>query len=407
MTHVQGQDGRLDFYTQSDDEMKARRAGLMAEANQIVGSRKGKPLDDRGRDRLGQIVTLVKSMDSELAGRAERRGAGDPDPATMAPIDHEMGTIGRPGTYGGASASKSFLTGAAVKAAGQAMADKVVKAREGKSLSAAGGTEVAVVAPGLRPMGRPETVLDVIEVIGASAPSIRYMRQTSRDNNAAVVAAGATKPTSNYGIEPVDRTRKVLAHLSEPIQEYDLLDVPALREFVDTELNFGLMAALEWELFHGDGTAAHLHGFAQESGIQVIPFADDIFSVTRRAVTAVMSLGYTPQVFVLGPQDLERIDLATTSGSGEFVNQAGPFDPAAGKLWGVPTVVSTQAGAKTGYLISQDSVKIYADVAAAVRVQWDRSSDDFETNAIRARLEGRFEIGVGRPEGIVKLATAA
>jgi HK97 family phage major capsid protein len=173
------------------------------------------------------------------------------------------------------------------------------------------------------------------------------------------------------------------------------------------ESSRGLVKALERELFYGDGTAAHLHGIAQESGVQVVAFADDIFTVTRRAITSVTSLGYNPSVFVVGPADLETIDLATTSGSGEFVNKAGPFDPATAKLWGVPVVVSTSLDPGEAYLLSDDSVKIYADQGARIRVEWARTGDDFETNAVRARLEGRFEIGVSRPEGVVKIDTAA
>ena len=109
----------------------------------------------------------------------------------------------------------------------------------------------------------------------------------------------------------------------------------------------------------------------------------------------------------MSPADLEAIDLAVTSGSGEFVNKSGPFDPAEAKLWGVPVVVSTSLAPKEAYLLSDDSVRIYADVQARIRVEWARSGDDFETNAVRARLEGRFEVGVSRPEGVVKIATAA
>ncbi|GAA1480626.1 hypothetical protein GCM10009624_10660 [Gordonia sinesedis] len=401
MTHLPGQHGRLAFPDQSDTELKVRRQELIAEANGLVAGKKS--IGSADRDRVKAIVDHVKSIDSEISGRKERAlGLGDPSDTRR--IDHGEGTIASGSGFG---SKAGFLTADAIKTAGERLADKIHAAREGKSITAAGGTEVAVVAPGLHPMGRPTTVLDVVEVIGASPPQIRYMRQTSRTNNAAVVAAGGLKPTSTYGITPVDRTRKVLAHLSEPLQEYDLIDVPALQEFINTELEFGLSRALESELFNGDGTAAHLHGIAQESGVQTVAFAGDIFATTRKAVTAVTSLGYVPKVFVLGPADLETIDLATTSGSGEFVNQAGPFDPAEAKLWGVQTVVSTQIAAGEGYLLSEDAVRIYADLGAAVRVEWDRSGDDFNRNAVRARLEGRFEIGVSRPEGVVRLDTAA
>ncbi|WP_411815859.1 phage major capsid protein [Gordonia sp. SND2] len=399
MTNFLGQDGRLNFLDQSDDQLRARRAELLKEGNAFVAKERKSGADI---ERAGRIVNHAHAIDAELKSRAERRAAGDSGDARR--INHDEGTLG---AGLGGSVKAGYLTGRAVKAAAEGMAAKIAQAREGKSLTAAGGTEVHVVDPGLAPMGRPTTVLDVVPVIGASAPAIRYMRQTSRTNAAAVVAAGATKPTSTYGVTPVDRTRKVLAHLSEPLQEYDIIDVPALRDFVDTELQFGLMAALERELFYGDGTASHLHGIAQESGVQAVTFDTDLFRTTRKAVTAVVNLGYNPAVFVVSPSDLETIDLATTSGSGEFVNKAGPFDPAEAKLWGVRVVVSTQLDAGEAFLLSDDSVKIYADTGATVRTEWDRTGDDFTKNAVRCRLEGRFEVGVSRPEAIVKIDTSA
>ena len=393
----------MGFINQTDAELKARRQELVREGNALVASKKGKALDSGAVRRAGEIVDLAKAIDAELAGRTERRSGGAASGDTRR-IDHGEGTIG---AGLGGSAKAGYLTGAAFKAAGESMAAKISAGREGKSLTAAGGTEVTVVDPGLQPMGRPASVLDVVPVIGASAPTIRYMRQTSRDNNAAVVAAGATKPTSTYGVTPVDRTRKVVAHVSEELQEYDLLDIPALQQFVDTEMQFGLGLAIERELFYGNGTAAHLHGIAQESGVQAVAFDADLFRTTRKAITAVTSLGYVPAVFVLGPSELEEIDLAVTSGSGEFVNKAGPFDPAEQKLWGTPVVISTQLDAGDGFLLSADAVRIYADLGASVRVEFARSGEDFTKNAIRARVEGRFEVGVSRPEGVVRLDTAA
>ena len=45
-------------------------------------------------------------------------------------------------------------------------------------------------------LGKPAlSLLDVIPVVQQAIPKFAYMRQTVRTNNAAVVAAGALKPT--------------------------------------------------------------------------------------------------------------------------------------------------------------------------------------------------------------------
>jgi hypothetical protein len=51
-----------------------------------------------------------------------------------------------------------------------------------------------------------------------------YLRQSVRTNNAAIVAEGAAKPTSVYSVVRVENSLQVIAHLSEGIPRYWLLD---------------------------------------------------------------------------------------------------------------------------------------------------------------------------------------
>ena len=51
-----------------------------------------------------------------------------------------------------------------------------------------------------------------------------YLRQSVRTNNAAVVAAGAVKPTSVYTVTGIENSLVVIAPLSEGIPRYWLLD---------------------------------------------------------------------------------------------------------------------------------------------------------------------------------------
>ncbi len=400
MTNFLGQDGRLNFPDQSDDQLRARRAELLKEGNAFVAKERKSGADI---ERAGRIVNHAHAIDAELKSRAERRAAGDSGDARR--INHDEGALGA----GLGAAGKTYLTSAGMKAAGAELAAKIGAPQGGglKALTVSNGTAVAITAPGLAPLGRPATVLDKIPVIAASAPSFRFLQQTSRSNNAAVVAKGATKPESVYGISTVDRTLQVVAHVSEPVFEYDLQDIPNLTSFIQAEMEFGLGFAVESALFNDTGAAGELHGLAGTSGVQAQEFGVDLLTTTRRALTKIENLGYTGSVFVVSPSALEEIDLATTSGSGEFQNARAPFDRAESRLWGVPTVVSTQLPAETAYLIGADAVALYSDPGARIRVEWDKSNDDFVKNFIRCRLEGRFEIAATRPEAIVKIATVS
>ena len=71
------------------------------------------------------------------------------------------------------------------------------------------------------------------------------MRQTVRTNNAAVVAAGALKPTSVYTVTRIENALVVIAHLSEGIPRHWLIDNASLEAFLANELEYGLRTAVE------------------------------------------------------------------------------------------------------------------------------------------------------------------
>lgn len=89
----------------------------------------------------------------------------------------------------------------------------------------------AVVGQEFKPdpvaLGQPAlSLLDVIPVVQHAIPEFAYMRQTVRTNAAAVVAAGALKPTSVYTVTRVENSLVVIAHLSEGIPRHWLIDTP-------------------------------------------------------------------------------------------------------------------------------------------------------------------------------------
>ncbi|MDZ7884938.1 MAG: phage major capsid protein [Mycobacterium sp.] len=94
-----------------------------------------------------------------------------------------------------------------------------------------------------------------------------YLRQKTRTNNAAKVAEGALKPTSVYELERIENSLEVVAHLSEPIPRYWLVDNGSLEDFIATELEYGLMHAIELEV---------LADINATSGIQLQAFSTNV-----------------------------------------------------------------------------------------------------------------------------------
>ena len=115
-----------------------------------------------------------------------------------------------------------------------------------------------------------EAPTSLVEVLPAITRPVvyRYLRQTTRTNNDAPVAAGALKPTSVYGLTQVDGRLHVIAHLSEPMDKFLLQDTSSLADFVRLEMVSGIHSAVETQLVSGDGTGENLTGLSNTSGIQ-------------------------------------------------------------------------------------------------------------------------------------------
>ena len=116
-------------------------------------------------------------------------------------------------------------------------------------------------------------LLDLLPVLQHTTAEYAYLRQTTRTNNAAVVAEGATKPTSVYSVTRIEQSLAVVAHLSEGIPRYWLLDNGALEMFVENELTFGLQVAVE---------AKVLTDVNATSGIQTQAYSTSVLTTLRK-----------------------------------------------------------------------------------------------------------------------------
>jgi hypothetical protein len=125
---------------------------------------------------------------------------------------------------------------------GASVASKMLGPDGQKTLAPSGATVVAqqFTADPIA-LGRIATgLLDVLPVKVQPTAEYAFMRQTTRTNNAAVVAEGAVKPTTALSVTRVEQSLQVVTHLSEGVPRFWLLDNIALEEFVDAELSYGL-----------------------------------------------------------------------------------------------------------------------------------------------------------------------
>lgn len=343
--------------------------------------------------RHAEALRQIQS-DDEITAKARRLAAGIADPTNLP-------------SGGGVTRGRIALSGKAGRELGHDLAKSMLP--DGKKELAPTGTAVtsSILLPELEELGHPSNrLLEILPAIVPVSPTFEVLVQRVRDNNAAPVAEGELKPTTVLGLEQIEGKLEVIAHLSEPIPHYWLSDAPALNSFVGNELIRGLYDAVETQVLTGDGVNPNLHGILTTSGIQTQAFTTDVARSVRAAITKLEAAGHEDNhVIVLRPEDWEAAETARAQGSGVLEAVANVTERAVRSLWGVPVVVSTALPVGTGLVMDRTVASVYWDGAVAVR--WSEIGEDFQRNLTRARVESRFEVVVGTPLGVVKVATAA
>lgn len=385
--------------------LKQQREAAIAAAQQIVDRAKA-----AGRDFTESEQAETKGHFAEaerlaaLIDRAEKSAALVTAIGGLEPNEVSWSHDGYQPAGLSAGAKVLALTGTAAKVHAGQIASKALGTTGGFGTKAVLETG-SVVTPvplqsGIIEQGKvPASLLEMLPVTVRSGPTYRYLRQTARTNNAAIVAAGGTKPTSVFTIEEVDGKLEVFAHLSEPIDKYLLSDAAELSRFIGAEMLYGLNLAVETEVLSGAGTAGHLTGILATSGVQTQAFSVDKLTTLRAAITKLESIGYTASAFGLNPADWETIE--TTRNTGGNFDLNGPVDRAGRKVWGVPVVLSTGLTAGTALALDASAATISTD-AQGIETKWsDQSGDLFDKNQLKVRTEGRFNIDVVAPAAIV------
>ncbi len=218
-----------------------------------------------------------------------------------------------------------------------------------------------------------------------------FIRQSARVNRAAVVADGATKPTSTYTLDEVAGTLDTIAHMSEPVMNRILSDKAGLQSFLAMEMAMGLDLAAESEL-----VAAIL-----AADIQAQTFSVDALTSIRKGLTKLEAVYVRPDFIAVSLEDAESLDLARYTVDGHFVfdgpRTAGPN----GDVWGVRLVKNDSV--VTGTAIMGSAA---AGLRRYVNGQADWALDTlsgFEVNTTRSRLEQRSKSVVTRPFAIVAI----
>jgi HK97 family phage major capsid protein len=260
--------------------------------------------------------------------------------------------------------------------------------------------------PGILPLlFKRLTVADLLASGTTDSNSVTYMKETTFTNAAAAVAEGQPKPESTLIFDQVTDLVSKIAHWL-PVTDEMLEDVSQIRSYIDARLRLGLQLTEEDELLNGSGTAPHLQGLRNRSGLTTATTrtgsqtnADAVFV----AMMAVFNGSFVmPTGTIMNPANWQTTQLSK-DGNGQYYG-SGPFaGPQPPTLWGLPVVVTPSITANEAFTGAFSSAaQVFRK--GGVRVEASNShSDFFVRNLTAIRAEERLALAVYRPAAFSKV----
>lgn len=247
---------------------------------------------------------------------------------------------------------------------------------------------------------RPMTIRALLASGTMDGQAIEFIREHSQTDGAAMVAEGAAKPQSDFRLELVSTSARVIAHHFK-VSRQALSDVSQLRSMIDTRLAYGLDLVEENQILNGDGTGQNLLGLIPQATAYSSPLAGaDTQSIDKvRLMILQAALALLPaDGIVMNPADWAWIELLKDS-QGRFII-GNPQGNIGASLWGLPVVPSMA--------MTVDKVLVGAfRTGAQIFDRWQTAIEtgyvgtDFTDNMVTVLGEKRLALATYRPGAFI------
>lgn len=241
---------------------------------------------------------------------------------------------------------------------------------------------------------------DVLNVVGTSSDSVRFIRHVATERAAASQASrGAAKDYLKVSFEPDTVPVETIAVLSK-VTEQDIDDAPRLVGFINGEMRLDVKTEEERQLLWGNGASGELNGLFNQ-GIEEFDRAavdDTIIDTIRRMRTDLRKRRVVPNFVAIDPLDWEVVE--TSKGTDDRYIWGMITDLRGPRIWSL-RVVETDA------MTNPDTLQRRLLVGDGIRgaTLYDRHDvrlavgyvdDDFARNLRTLRAEERIALGVKR-----------
>jgi HK97 family phage major capsid protein len=272
--------------------------------------------------------------------------------------------------------------------------------------------------PGIvtKPIFRP-VVADLLATGTMTGTTLSYLIESAYTNAAAATAESGAKPPSDLTLQRVDGVLSKIATLLDVPDEF-LLDLQAAQSYIDGRLTLFIQLAEEQEILSGSGTAPHVRGILNVSGIQTqlgLSKADNLDAIYRAITQVRVTALLEPDGIVVNPTDYQQMRLAKDTAQQYF--GGGPFGGAYGEypggpvgggvgdppVWGLRTVITPAIAAGTALLGAFQTGAMLFRKGGIVVDSTNSDGTKFTLNVSTIRAEERVALAVFRPSAFVKI----
>jgi HK97 family phage major capsid protein len=251
-------------------------------------------------------------------------------------------------------------------------------------------------------------VLDVVETGLSTVPYIRELNAAALEYGASAVEEGSAKPEASLTWEldeaPVRKIAAWVQVTSEVIE-----DAPTLRGYIDGRLSYMLAVREEYEVLRGSGTAPHIKGILNYSGLQTHVGGSDPVAGVGYGIGLVENVDGEADAIVMNP--LKYWGAITTRQSTQFDgsgtigvgNNGAPFVAGPQGLWGLPVIRSRALSLNEALVGSFGLGATLFDRMSTRIVVGNQHSDYFTSNKVAVLAEERVGLAVHRPDFFVRV----
>lgn len=275
-----------------------------------------------------ELAELTKSRDADLVILKGAQNAYDPD-LNQSGAQERTGRAPVRKSIGQAFAESAVRTGGIGT---KAEVDVELKTLMSRS---AGWSPESLRDPGYLPAASaPLMVLDLIPTLPTGQAAVKYMEQTTRTNNAAERAEGATYGEAAFALTERSVTVETVG-VWLPYTDEQMEDEAEAAAMVDAELPLMLWQRIDSQVLVGDGSTPNILGINNKAGIQTqAKGADPTMDAIHKAATKVRVTGRAmPNALVIHPNDWQDIRLTRTA-DGIYI-LGNPNDAGPDRLWGL------------------------------------------------------------------------